>query len=521
MLHDDDGLAEVGRERRQHLAQRLRAAGARPDREQAELAARVGQGGPAAQAAAGVPDHAHPHRDLQPRAERARRARAGVAVLQVRPGEDVDRAGRQRPRRLLRPVAVRRRRHEDRGRAGRHDLLDGGQRVGRLVAEVEQHGRRPQAGDERGRLAAAAGLADDREAGGLERGPGEAALRGRAVHEQDRRGPACLLPAHPHPVRRRPLEVGAAQARLERPVGRARPAWQSRRVPAPDDRPLWRTVSDWYAVAARDLPWRRPGTSPWAVLVSEVMLQQTPVARVEPVWQEWVQRWPEPAALAVEAPGEAVRAWGRLGYPRRALRLHAAAVAVVDRHGGVLPDRVDDLLALPGIGDYTARAVVAFAHRRRHPVVDTNVRRVVARAVQGLADAPVARADLARVLDLLPEGDEAAATTSVALMELGALVCTARAPRCPACPLLDRCAWVLDGRPALDAPVRRPQAWAGSDRQVRGRLLSVLREQPGPASRAALEAVWEQAEQRERALAGLLADGLVEQRADGTYALPG
>lgn len=285
--------------------------------------------------------------------------------------------------------------------------------------------------------------------------------------------------------------------------------------------PLWQVVTDWYATAARDLPWRRPGTSPWAVLVSEVMLQQTPVARVLPVYDQWLDRWPGAADLAADAPGEAVRAWGRLGYPRRALRLHAAAVVVVDRHGGALPTNVPELLELPGVGDYTARAIAAFAHRQRHPVVDTNVRRVVARSVEGVADAPVHRRDLALVEALLPEGSEAAATTSVALMELGALLCVAGTPRCAGCPLLNRCGWVAAGRPALDAPVRRPQAYAGTDRQVRGRLLGVLRDAQGPVAGQVLEQVWDEPVQRGRALSGLLADGLVERRGEGAYALPG
>ena len=284
--------------------------------------------------------------------------------------------------------------------------------------------------------------------------------------------------------------------------------------------PLWRVLSDWYAGAARDLPWRRPGTTPWAVLVSEVMLQQTQVARVEPVYEQWLARWPRPADLAAEAPGEAVRAWGRLGYPRRALRLHAASVAVVERHGGALPSTVPELLALPGVGDYTARAVAAFALRQRHPVVDTNVRRVVARCTRGAADAPVAKADLARVADLLPQDGEAAATASIALMELGALVCTAARPRCTACPVLDRCAWVLAGRPPLSAPTRRPQAYAGSDRQVRGRLLAALRDSDGPVVAHVLAQAWDEPVQRERALAGLVADGLAEA-VPGGWALPG
>src|SRR4051794_36797313 len=142
-------------------------------------------------------------------------------------------------------------------------------------------------------------------------------------------------------------------------------------------------VSQWYAGAARDLPWRRPGTSPWAVLVSEVMLQQTPVARVIPAWEAWLARWPTPAALASAPSGEAVRQWGRLGYPRRALRLHETATAIVARHGGEVPADLESLLALPGVGSYTARAVATFAFRQRHAVIDTNVRRVLARVVDG------------------------------------------------------------------------------------------------------------------------------------------
>ncbi|MDP3711626.1 MAG: A/G-specific adenine glycosylase [Mycobacteriales bacterium] len=279
-------------------------------------------------------------------------------------------------------------------------------------------------------------------------------------------------------------------------------------------------LSTWYAGAARDLPWRRAGTSPYAVLVSEVMLQQTPVARVAPVWEAWLQRWPTAGALAAADPAEVLRLWGRLGYPRRALRLQAACAAVVERHGGELPTTVPELLALPGVGDYTARAVAVFALRQRHPVVDTNVRRVVARAVEGVADAPVTKRDLALVESLLPADDDAAATASIALMELGALVCTARAPGCDRCPVVASCAWVARGRPPLDAPVRRPQSFAGTDRQVRGRLMAVLRDAPGPVPADALTQVWDEPVQRARALDGLVADGLVDPLPDGTYALP-
>ena len=283
---------------------------------------------------------------------------------------------------------------------------------------------------------------------------------------------------------------------------------------------LAETVLAWYPAAARDLPWRRPGADAWAVLVSEVMLQQTPVARVLAPYDAWLRRWPTPAALAADEPGEAVRRWGRLGYPRRALRLHATAVQVVEQHAGELPTTVPELLALPGIGDYTARAVAAFAYRQRHAVVDTNVRRVVARAVEGVADAAVTRRDLLLVESLLPADPESAATASVALMELGALVCTARAPVCSACPVADECAWLARGRPALDAPVKRPQGYAGTDRQVRGRLLAVLRDTDGPVEADVLQQVWDDPVQRARALDALVADGLVDPLPDGRFALP-
>ncbi|MCW2776679.1 MAG: mutY [Frankiales bacterium] len=287
-----------------------------------------------------------------------------------------------------------------------------------------------------------------------------------------------------------------------------------------DDPTLAAALSDWYAGAARDLPWRRPGTSPYAVLVSEVMLQQTPVARVVPAYAAWLERWPTAAALAADEPGEAVRMWGRLGYPRRALRLHAAACAVVAEHGGELPRTVPELLTLPGVGAYTARAVAAFAFRQRAPVVDTNVRRVVARVVEGVADAAVTARDLALVEALLPQDPEAAAVASIAFMELGAVVCTARAPRCPVCPVADRCAWTLAGQPPLEAPVKRPQGYAGTDRQVRGRLLGVLRDADGPVEADLLAQVWDEPVQRARALDGLVADGLVDPLPDGRYGLP-
>ena len=276
----------------------------------------------------------------------------------------------------------------------------------------------------------------------------------------------------------------------------------------------------WYDVAGRDLPWRRPGVSAWQILVSEFMLQQTPVSRVQPVWQEWVRRWPTPSATAAAGAADVLRAWGRLGYPRRAKRLHECATVIARDHNDVVPDDVETLLGLPGVGEYTARAVACFGYGRRVPVVDTNVARVVARATRGVAEAPARSRDLTEVAALLPE-DATAARFSVALMELGATVCTARSPRCGVCPL-SACAWRAAGQPPSDQPPRRAQTYAGTDRQVRGRLLDVLRANDVPVSRQQLDVAWlTDTDQRDRALASLLADGLVEQTSDGRYALAG
>lgn len=283
------------------------------------------------------------------------------------------------------------------------------------------------------------------------------------------------------------------------------------------------TAVNWYRRHARELPWRGCGVGPWPVLVSEVMLQQTPAARVVPVWRRWVTRWPVPGALAAEPASEAIRAWERLGYPRRALRLHECARLLCDRHGGEVPRELSELLALPGVGAYTARAVAVFAHRQRHPVVDTNVRRLVSRCVAGMPDAgPVTTdADLAATAALLPRSAEAAATASAALMELGATVCTARAPDCGSCPLAPHCAWHAGGRGLPAGPTRRPQRYHGTDRHARGALLAVLRHAGGPVPRSTLDGAWDDPQQRDRALASLVADGLVSQAVGDRYRLGG
>lgn len=286
--------------------------------------------------------------------------------------------------------------------------------------------------------------------------------------------------------------------------------------------PLLTPVLRWYDGHARELPWRSPKAGAWAVMVSELMLQQTPVARVLPVYTTWVERWPTAAALAAQAPGEAVRAWGRLGYPRRALRLHTSALIITELHEGRVPSTLEQLRALPGVGEYTAAAIASFAHRQRHVVLDTNVRRVLSRVLNGRAQPPpsLSVAERADAGALLPAEPETAARWSVAVMELGAVVCTSSRPSCGACPLAGGCAWRAAGYPPATES-RRSQTYDGTDRQCRGRLLAVLRDASGAVPRSALDAAWPDARQRTRALDGLVSDGLVEPLDAGTFRLPG
>ena len=292
-----------------------------------------------------------------------------------------------------------------------------------------------------------------------------------------------------------------------------------------DDHPgkaLYGPILAWYDGHARDLPWRRPEASAWSVMVSEFMLQQTPVARVLPAHEAWLERWPTPADLAAESPGEAVRMWGRLGYPRRALRLHRSATYLVSVHGGEVPRDREELRKLPGVGDYTAAAIAVFAFGERLEVLDTNVRRVLYRLLAGWEFPPtiVTQGERHWARDLLPPEDATAATWSVALMELGALVCRARAPDCDACPVAEQCAWRVAGYPAYDGPPRRGQTWHGTDRQCRGRIMALLRESHEPVHRSRIEATWPETDQRERCLAGLLADGLAVAAGPDSYQLP-
>jgi len=272
-------------------------------------------------------------------------------------------------------------------------------------------------------------------------------------------------------------------------------------------------VCSWFTEHARPLPWRE--TSPWGVMVSEFMLQQTPVARVEPVWRTWLERWPQPVDLAGEPAGEAVRAWGRLGYPRRAIRLHGAAVAITERHGGQVPSDEVELRALPGVGDYTAAAIRAFAFGLPSVVLDVNVRRVIARAWDGVAEPPAHLTALERALaEGLAQAADDPARWAAASMELGALVCTKRDPDCGVCPIKQRCAWRKAGFPAAESGARRQPKYEGSDRQARGKILAALRDADEPLARTSVLAEVPDDEQAQRALNSLLRDGLVIGKGD-------
>ncbi len=276
-----------------------------------------------------------------------------------------------------------------------------------------------------------------------------------------------------------------------------------------------------FAERGRDLPWRRADAGPWGVLVSEFMLQQTPVVRVLPVFASWMQRWPRPSDLAADSPGDAVREWGRLGYPRRALRLHAAATSITNEYGDQVPAGVPELQSLPGVGEYTARAVAAFAFGARTPVVDTNVRRVLSRAVRGSDSVrePATRSDRRELEQLLPADPSTAARFSAAVMELGAIVCTAARPVCGQCPIAGRCAWRAAGYPAA-TPKRAVQTWNGTDRQARGRIMALLRDADRPVPRTAIDLAWPDPAQRLRCIDSLLIDGLAIALPDGGLSLP-
>lgn len=279
-------------------------------------------------------------------------------------------------------------------------------------------------------------------------------------------------------------------------------------------------VSAWYLEHGRDFLWRRPGMTPWGIYLIEVMAQQTQIERAARVALEWIERWPTPSALAATPPSEILKAWDRLGYPRRALALHQAATVMAAEHGDEVPSDLDALLALPGVGPYTAAAVASFAYGLRVPVVDTNIRRVLVRAIAGVESLPPnARRDAEMMASILPEDAEDSKIANVAVMELGALVCTPRAPRCEACPIADDCAWRAAGYPAGDAPRRRQPRFAGSDREARGLVMAELRAADRPVARDELATAVTDPERLDRAIAGLVRDGLAAETPAG-LALP-
>lgn len=274
---------------------------------------------------------------------------------------------------------------------------------------------------------------------------------------------------------------------------------------------------EWYRLHRRDLPMRADDVSPWGTLVFEVMSQQTPIPRVQPIWERWMSLWPTPADLAKASPAEVLVEWSHLGYPSRALRLRDCALSITRDFGGVLPSSYEALLELPGIGPYTASAIASFQFHQRVPVLDTNIRRVFARICDGVEfarrSAP-SRLEFAAAMEWLPEDGAECALWNVAIMEFGALVCTQRSPKCEVCPLREDCAWAKAGFPP--AEVRpRGQAWKGTDRQARGRVMAALRASPSGISidEAAAAARLEGADpqQAPRVIEALIRDGLVAE----------
>lgn len=279
---------------------------------------------------------------------------------------------------------------------------------------------------------------------------------------------------------------------------------------------LEKAITKWFAVNKRDLPWRN--STPWGVMISEFMLQQTPVVRVLPKWNEWMRRWPTPQALAEATPAEVITAWGRLGYPRRALRLYETAIEISLHHGGEVPADQAELRNLPGIGEYTAAAIMAFAFGKPALVLDINVRRVFSRVLDGVQHPPAHITTFEKSLrsELIPEYD--GAIWAAATMELGALICTARNPKCNECPIATTCRWKALGFPESLAP-RTSQGWHGTDRKCRGTILQALREN-ALLSENALKALWNADTQVEKAIGSLVEDGLIALVERGFYSLP-
>ena len=279
---------------------------------------------------------------------------------------------------------------------------------------------------------------------------------------------------------------------------------------------LEKPIVSWFKKNKRDLPWRN--TTPWGVMVSEYMLQQTPVNRVLPKWDEWMKRWPTPKDLAKASPAQVITAWGRLGYPRRALRLHAAAQIIAEDFNNQVPEDPATLQTLPGIGEYTAAAIGAFAFEKQTLVMDVNIRRLLTRIIDGNEHpkpAPTSREKASR-LALQPSKN--AHLWAAATMELGALVCTSKNPICEKCPVIGQCNWRKNGYPKTDL-VRKSQDWHGTDRKCRGTIVQALRENESLTENA-IKKLWPDESQVEKALKTLQADLLIEAMPRKRYRLP-
>ncbi len=279
---------------------------------------------------------------------------------------------------------------------------------------------------------------------------------------------------------------------------------------------LERPIVNWFKENRRDLPWR--STSPWGVMVSEYMLQQTPVNRVLPFWIDWMKRWPTPSDLAKATPAQVITAWGRLGYPRRALRLLSAAHIISEEFNNEVPRDVHTLRLLPGIGEYTAAAISAFAFQATTLVLDINIRRVFARVIDGVEHPKLTptSAEKTSRQTLIPQMN--AHTWAAATMELGALVCTSKNPLCELCPVITQCNWRIKGYPKMQS-TRKTQTWHGSDRKCRGTILQALRENESLTERA-LKSHWPDQSQVEKALKTLLEDQLIQSMSRNLYRLP-
>ena len=279
---------------------------------------------------------------------------------------------------------------------------------------------------------------------------------------------------------------------------------------------LEKPIVSWFKKNKRDLPWRN--TTPWGVMVSEYMLQQTPVNRVLPKWDEWMKRWPTPKDLAKASPAEVITAWGRLGYPRRALRLHAAAQIIAEDFNNQVPEDPATLQTLPGIGEYTAAAIGAFAFEKQTLVMDVNIRRLLTRIIDGNEHprpAPTTREKASRLALQPPKN---AHIWSAATMELGALVCTSKNPICEQCPVIGQCKWRKNGYPKTDL-IRKSQDWHGTDRKCRGTIVQALRENES-LTEAAIKKLWPDESQVEKALKTLAEDLLIQRLPRNRYRLP-